>query len=170
MKTLFNKLIKNGFLSFIYSIRINIVYKKLEWIISNPPKSKSFVTLPLQSSLLSELTDIVVNINHMLPQLSMFIDQFTNLVNESNVNVITDSYGNMSVDVPADMSEAKAENISKRLGVIDRLINSHGSSLNDLFHKGLNIENKLKLNDPNYSSQLGDKISEFRRLNAVYKH
>jgi hypothetical protein len=135
-----------------------------------PTKPFSFITLSLNNNLLSELTGIIANIDHLLPQISMFIGQFNTLINESDVNVITDVYGNMSVDVPASMSDAKAEDISKRLGVIDRLINSHGSSLNDLFHKGLDIENKLKLDNPNYSSQLTNKILEFKRLNSSYKH
>jgi DNA repair ATPase RecN len=121
-------------------------------------------------SCLENLSEIVSSLNQMLPQLTGFIEQFHNAVKEFDVNVITDSFGNMSVDVPADMSDIQAQNVSKRLGIIDKLINSHGTSINDLFQKGINIENKLRVNNSNYSSILTEKIAEFKALNSSYKH
>jgi hypothetical protein len=106
----------------------------------------------------------------MLPQLSGFIDQFNNLVSQSDINVITDSEGNMSIDVPGNMSSTQAANVTKRLGIIDRLINHHGSSINDLFQKGMSLEEKIKIDNPGYKTQLTDKISEFKRLNESYNH
>jgi hypothetical protein len=76
----------------------------------------------------------------------------------------------MSIDVPHNMPDIEAEKISKRIGIIDRLITSHGNNLNDLFQKGLSIENKLKANNPNYVSELKDQIAEFKKLNVSYKH
>jgi hypothetical protein len=116
------------------------------------------------------LPDILSSLNHMLPQLAGFIEQFNNVVREFDINVITDSVGNMSIDVPGNMSPSQANLVSTRIGIIDKLINSHGSSINDLFQKGLNIENKLKLTDSNYSSILTEKVTEFKSLNASYKH
>jgi hypothetical protein len=106
----------------------------------------------------------------MIPQFSNFIEQFNKVVIEFNVNVITDSFGNMSVDVPSDMTDAQASYVSKKLGVIDKLITSHSCSIDDLFHKGLEIENKIKVNKPEYSSVLTNKIVEFKLLNQSYKH
>jgi len=148
---------------------LNRSANSLEWALTSPPKPHAFVSLPLQSNL-DNLNDIVSSLNYMIPQLSTFIDQFNLIIQQCNVNVITDSLGNMSVDVPADMSESKGIEISKKLGIIDKLINSQGSSINDLFQKGLNIESKLKINDPGYSSVFTDKINEFKALNASYKH
>jgi hypothetical protein len=137
---------------------------------NNPPKPYSFISLPLQSNLTADLNDILSNIGYILPQISGFIDHFNNVVVQNNINVITDSVGNMSIDVPSNMSDSQADKISTRLSIIDKLINSQGQSLNDLFQKGLKIEEQLKTNDPNYSSQLTDKISAFKALNASYKH
>jgi hypothetical protein len=106
----------------------------------------------------------------MLPQLTDFIAQFNNVVQQFNVNVISDSAGNMSIDVPADMSDELVNHVTKKLGIIDKLINSHGSSINELFEKGLKIENNLKKTDSNYSSVLLKKIDEFKQLNSSYKH
>ena len=117
-----------------------------------------------------DLTSIINDVNVMLPQLSDFIGQFNNLVSQSNINVITDSAGNMSIDVPIDMSEPEAQNIKKRIGIIDRLINTQGQNINDLLQKGKALEENLKQKDPNYTSQLTDKINQFKQLNSSYKH
>ena len=148
---------------------LNRSYNSLEWALNSPPKPHAFVSLPLQSCP-DNLTDIISSLDSMLPQLAGFIEQFNNVIKEFNVVVITDSVGNMSVDVPADMSDNQANHISKKIGIIDKLVNSHGSSINDLFQKGLNIENKLKSSDPNYSSVLTEKIEKFKSLNKSYKH
>jgi hypothetical protein len=106
----------------------------------------------------------------MLPQLTDFIQQFNSVVQEYNINVISDSAGNMSIDVPSNMSDDLANHVSKKLGIIDKLINSHGTSINELLDKGLKIEGNLKKANPNYSSVLLQKIEEFKLLNASYKH
>jgi predicted component of type VI protein secretion system len=117
-----------------------------------------------------ELTEIAMKINEMLPQLSDFIGQFNNVVSTTNINVITDSSGNMSIDVPVTMSDIEAEKISKRINIIDRLITLRGQEINDLLQKGLNLETKLKSQNPNYTSQILAKVDEFNRLNFSYKH
>lgn len=126
--------------------------------------------IKINMSNLENITTVLTDINTLLPQLSNFIHQFNNLIVETGVNVITDSTGNMSIDVPKNMPDIEAENISKRIGIIDRLITNHGNSINDLFQKGLSIEDKLKKENPEYSSQLTAKIQEFKKLNVSYKH
>jgi hypothetical protein len=128
-----------------------------------------FNNLPLKSTTV-ELTEITMKINELLPQLSDFIDQFNSIVLSTKINVITDTSGNMSIDVPSSMPDNEAEMISKRIGIIDRLITMRGQEVNNLLHKGLEIESKLKEQNPNYTSQILDKVNEFRRLNASYRH
>ena len=132
------------------------------------PSPYSFVTTTLKSNL--ELTEIVTEVSRLLPQLTDFIGQFHSIVSANNVNVITDVAGNMSIDVPSNMSDDMASKISTRLGIVDRLITNHGTTINDLFQKGLHIEQQLKVNNPSYVSQLNDHISTFKQLNASYKH
>jgi hypothetical protein len=117
-----------------------------------------------------DITQIVTDINSLLPQLNDFITQFHNLINQQGVSVITDTGGNMSIDVPQSMPDSVATNLSTRLGVIDRLIGTRSQELSDLFQKGLEIEKNLKIEDPNYTSQLTEKIAEFKRLNNSYKY
>ena len=133
------------------------------------PKPHAFVNLPLKSTL-GELTEITIKISELLPQLSDFIDQFNHVVSATNINIITDSYGNMSMDVPNTMTPAEEEEVGKRICIIDRLITTRGQEINDLLQKGLSIENQLKAQNPNFTSQILDKANEFKRLNQAYKH
>jgi hypothetical protein len=133
----------------------------------------SLINKPLKSGLdisSLDITGVITEVNNLLPQFSNFIDQFKNVVNQYGINVITDSVGNMSIDVPQNISDSEANNISKRIGVIDRLISTHGNTINELFQRGLNLENKLKMDNPNYTSQLTDQINQFKNLNKSYKH
>ncbi len=132
------------------------------------PKPYKFVNSTLQSGV--DIGNIVNEVNSILPQFADFIGQFNNLISQTGINVITDSAGNMSIDVPNNMPESEANKLSTRIGIIDRLITNHDTTLNDLFKKGLNLENKLKTDNPNYVSQLSEQISEYKRLNASYKH
>jgi|1185.fasta_scaffold27552_2 uncharacterized tellurite resistance protein B-like protein len=117
-----------------------------------------------------ELNNIICELSNLLPQLSGFIDQFNSLVVSSGVNVFTDHAGNMSVDIPNSMTDVDASNVVKRLSIIDRLINTQGSAINDLLQAGMKIEKELKVSDPNYTSNLVQQIEEFKRLNSSYKH
>lgn len=119
-----------------------------------------------------DLTYILSEVNTLLPQLSNFVTQFNNLVLETSINVITDSSGNMSIDVPNNMTDAEADKISKRISIIDRLITNHSNKIQTLLDKGLNLEAETKIKDNNYtnSSDLIDKVKELNRLNAIYKH
>jgi hypothetical protein len=127
-----------------------------------------FVTKPLQSSI--DISEIVAEINTLMPQLANFMNQFNTTVSQSGVSVVTDSIGSMSMDVPHNMPDDVANKISTKVGIIDRLITTRGQEINDLLQKGVHLENKLRMENSNYVSQLTDKIEEFRRLNSAYKH
>ncbi len=127
-----------------------------------------FATKPLQSDM--SIFEIVGQINTLLPQFANFIDQFSTTVNESGINVVTDSVGNMSIDVPQSMSDEAANKIGTRIGIIDRLITTRGQEIEELLQKGTSLEHKLKMDNPNYVSQLTTKIEEFKKLNSSYKH
>ena len=115
------------------------------------------------------MLDVVSEVSKLLPQLSNFIAQFDATVVKSGVNVITDTAGSMSIDVPSSMTDVEANKVSTRLGVIDRLVNTRGQEINLLLQKGLQLS-KLNGENPDHVSQLHDQIQEFRRLNELYKH
>jgi len=128
----------------------------------------AFPTNILKSA--ADIHEILIEINSLLPQLANFINQFNTTVSQSGINVVTDITGNMSIDVPDSMSKAEAYKISNKVGIIDRLITTRGQDINDLLQKGLSLENKIRLTDPNYVSQIAGKVQEFSKLNASYKH
>lgn len=68
------------------------------------------------------------------------------------------------------MPEDVANKISTKINVIDRLINTRVQEIHELLQKGMSLDNKLKMENSNYVSQLTSKIEEFRRLNSLYKH
>ncbi len=53
------------------------------------------------------LTEIITQIDIILPQLSEFINQFNNLVQNANINIITEVDGTLSIDVPISMSDSE---------------------------------------------------------------
>jgi hypothetical protein len=134
---------------------------------SNYPKPHAFASVALRSEM--SLLEIVSEVSKLLPQLSSFISQFDDTVIKSGVNVITDTAGSMSIDVPNSMPDIEANKVSTRLGIIDRLINTRGQEINLLLQKGLQLS-KVKSENAEHVSQLHDQIKEFRRLNELYKH
>lgn len=122
--------------------------------------------------LLSEtgISEIIIQIDTFLPQLSAFINQFSTTVSQYGISVITDTAGTMSIDVPQDMSEQVANKLSTRIGVIDRLITTRSENISDLLQKGTILEEKLKVMDSQYVSQLTDRMKEYKRLISLYKH
>ena len=116
------------------------------------------------------ISQIVTELNSLLPQLADFINQFNSTVSQSGVKVLTDSIGNMSIDIPQEMTDDVADRIGSRIRIIDRLINTRGQEINELLQKGIHIENRLKMDNSNYVPQLTEKIQEFRRLNSLYDH
>lgn len=106
----------------------------------------------------------------MLPQLSNFIAQFNTTVSQSNVNIVTDSFGNMALDLPKNISDEEAVKISNRIGVIDRLISTRSQDIEELIQKGVKLENAVKAENSNYVSQLADKVQEYNKLRKTYNH
>ena len=116
------------------------------------------------------ITEIITELNTLLPQLAGFINEFNNVVSKSGINVITDTLGNMQLDVPKSMPEDTSEYLSKRIQIIDRLIATQGEKIGDLLHRGTDLENSLRRADSSYVSQITSKLQEFNRLNSSYNH
>jgi len=119
---------------------------------------------------LESLNSIITELTSLIPQLSGFINQFNEIAIANNIAVITDSVGNMSIEVPDDMPDGTAQTLSKRIGVVDRLINDRGATISDLFKKGYDLESNIRSGNSKYVSQLDGKLSIFRELNKSYKH
>ena len=67
-----------------------------------------------------DICDVISELNRLLPQLADFISQFKTIIIDTEINVVSDAQGNMSIDVPINMLDTDANNISTRIGIIDR--------------------------------------------------
>jgi len=169
--------LKPQFFSDLLQTLLNRAYNSLEWCLNSPPKPHAFVNLPLQSALsdlagnLNDLAGIISDLNYHLPKLSGFIIEFNNTCLSYNVKPKTDTTGFMELFFYNDnLTDSEVDNIKTRVGIIDRLVNTEGDKAKELLEKGLKIEQNLKAQNPNYTSQLTEKVAEFRRLNASYNH
>lgn len=147
-----------------FLIKYNISY-----LISSPPKAHAFVTSELESNI-DSIFDVLSSLDHLIPQLKGFIEQFHGVVTDYNVNVVTDSAGNMSVDVPQSMSDKNANLVSTRLRIIDKLIADHESNIHDLFKKGFELENNSKSLDSSNNKILLEKLKQFKSIKGSYNH
>lgn len=127
------------------------------------------VNLSLQSAI-GDLPEIITKLNEILPQLSGFIDQFNSIVLSANINVVTDTAGNLAIDVPTSMPDNEADKIGRRVAIIDRLIINRTQEIASLIEKGSEIESRIKEQNPQYTSQILGKINEFNRLKNSYNH
>lgn len=105
-----------------------------------------------------------------MSELATFIHKFDTTVVQNDINVISDSQGNLSIDTPLTVSDDEAQKMSTRIGIIDRLITTRQSDISDLIQKGLALQNKINLVDPSYKSEILNQITEFEKLKNSYKH
>jgi hypothetical protein len=120
--------------------------------------------------MIETLNNILTNIDSLIPQLTLFIDQFNDVITDNGINVFTDTSGNMSIDVPKDMSDKTANSLATRVRIIDSLISERSSNLDELFKQGFDIEKDIKKENPQYRSQIVDKAKAFKELKQMYKH
>jgi hypothetical protein len=114
---------------------------------------------------LENTISIIEQLDSLVPQLAKFIKQFHEVIITNDINVVTDGDGNLSGHPLKSMPEAAAKTAMKKIGIIDNLINTHQDSISELFKKGF-----ASTNDPNYISSLQNKLIEFKKINATYKH
>jgi hypothetical protein len=105
-----------------------------------------------------------------LPQIADLINQFNTIVLDNGVNVITDRAANMYMDIPKDMPQDKADYLIQKIELIDRLINTRTSQVEDLLKEGSSLELGLKKDNPEFKSTILDKLTELNRLKSLYKH
>jgi predicted component of type VI protein secretion system len=117
-----------------------------------------------------ELTAILLELDKLLPQLKSFIGNFDTTVMKSGINVVTDTAGQLSIDVPSEMSNVDGDNIAKKIRVLDKLIHDRLDNLDNVFKKASTIESHLKNANSNYTSVLTEKSKILTELKKSYKH
>jgi hypothetical protein len=117
-----------------------------------------------------ELTNLISEVNTIIPQIADFITQFHSILTDNSINIITDADANMSMEVPNNMPDSQAMNLKKRLEIIDRLISTKAGEVENLLDKGSKLELAIKKENPEYKSVILDKLAEFNKLKSSYKH
>jgi hypothetical protein len=116
------------------------------------------------------INQIVEETNRLLGQLSGFITNFNNILINAGVNTCSTPGGDFYIDAPGHIPESELTNVTKKLGIVDRLIHDHHQSISDLFKKGAGLESSIKKVDPSYTSPLGDQMARFKSISSSYKH
>lgn len=120
--------------------------------------------------MLQQLETVLSGIDNLMPQLTLFINQFNDVVTNNDINVVTDTAGNMSIDVPKDITDEAGNKLVTRIGVIDRLISERTSNLDELFKQGFDLEKEIKKDNAEYASRIVEKAQAFREIKNSYKH
>ena len=119
---------------------------------------------------MTQLLSIINEIDFVIPQMSSFIDQFNTIILQNSINIITDTDSNMFMDIPSNIPEEKAQELKKKLEIIDRLINTKAEQAEKLLKQGSNIESALKKENPNQKSMILDRLDKYNKLKSSYKH
>lgn len=119
---------------------------------------------------ITELSTIIQSINNQMEQLSMFINQFHELVISKQLTVTSDALGALMVDAPMSLSDHEASLVGKRITILDNLINTRRDSIKESIHKGLSIYSEIKSVNPGFNSVILTKLSELHDVSNKYIH
>mgnify|MGYP000958506255 FL=1 len=114
------------------------------------------------------MLELFQELNNLVPEITNYINQFHSLVTESNINVVTDAHGNLSLDAPSNVSDEHCEYVSKKVGILDRIINTKFDEADKLIEQGNAMEKEIKSSNKN--SQIQTKLSELKELKNRYGH
>ena len=117
-----------------------------------------------------EVQELLSEINRLFSQLNTFINQFHNFVNETGINVVTDGYGSLDIDVLETVSDSTAQTYANRINVFDRLIHDRIHNIEELIDRISDLELQIMQSDTNYISQLPQYRVILANLVRSYGH
>ena len=118
----------------------------------------------------TELENNITELDRLLSQLGGFITQFHNFIIENNINVMTDSEGSLAIDVPGDVEDSWAQQLSNRTHIFDTLIHNRVHAIEELLDRTLDLERNARQSDNNYTTQLTQSGIRLRQLIRSYGH
>lgn len=118
----------------------------------------------------NQLSIVLDESNRLLSQLDNFINRFNSFIVDNNINIITDSQGNMSMDISSNLDNSTAVSYTNRVHTLDNLIRNHVNSLEQLVLRGNSLENDISYIDSNYSKQFKYISDRLIYLKNSYKH
>lgn len=131
------------------------------------PSVGGFVSSP---NLDGDLHNIIQELDRLFPQLNEFINRFKEFVNETQINVITDAQGVLSIEVLEGLNDSLAQVYANKIQVIDNLIHNHIHKIEELLGTASEIEAKILESDQNYISQLAKYLAKLKELSNSYGH
>lgn len=117
-----------------------------------------------------EIQELLSEINRLFSQLNTFINQFHTFVNETGINVVTDGYGSLGVDVLESVTDSAAQGYANRINVFDRLIHDRIHTIEELIGRVSGLEVQVIQLDNNYISQLPQYRVRLANLVRSYGH
>ena len=117
-----------------------------------------------------ELQELLSEATRLFSQLNTFISQFHNFVNETGINVVTDGYGSLGVDVVESVSDATAQGYANRINVFDSLIHDRVHTIEELIDRISDLELQIIQSDNDYTSQLPQLRARLANLVRSYGH
>lgn len=118
----------------------------------------------------ADLQKVILELDRLFPQLSDFINKFKDFVNETQINVITDAQGGLSIDVLGGLDDSIVQVYATKVKVLDSLINNHIHKIEELLKTASGIEDKLLESNLDYISRLGSYLENLKRLINSYGH
>ena len=118
----------------------------------------------------NQLSNIIEESNRLLSQLDNFINRFNSFILDSNINIITDTSGNMSMDIPNNLDDSTVAAHTNRVHTLDNLIRNHVNRLEQFIIRGNNLENDILYIDSSYNTQFQYINNRLTYLKNRYKH
>jgi hypothetical protein len=112
---------------------------------------------------------IINDLDGLLSQLTRLIGNFNTTIINHNLNVMVETNNALVVDAPAAMDDTLAQQVSRRVIELDRLINIRTSDVQALLDKGSVLETQIKLEQPQFASKILSRADEFTRIKSTYK-
>ena len=117
-----------------------------------------------------DLINVIRELDRLFPQLSDFINKFKDFVNETQINVITDAQGGLSIDVLGGLDDSIVQVYATKIKVLDSLIHNHIHKIEELLKIASGIEDKLLESNMDYISQLASYLEKLKILTNSYGH
>lgn len=112
---------------------------------------------------------IINDLDGLLSQLTRLIGNFNTTIMNNNLNIMIEANNALVVDAPAAMDDTLAQQVSRRVIELDRLINVRTLDIQALLDKGSVLETQIKLEQPQFVSKILSRADEFTKIKSTYK-
>lgn len=115
------------------------------------------------------LEPIITEINRLIPQLNGFITTINKFVQDNGINVVTNGYGEIGVDVLESVGEAKAQSWANRVEISHSVIIDRMNTLNALLDRAEKIEMESLEANHDFRVRVPDLRANYNTVKSNYK-